>query len=37
MEKNNVKIQNFAETFPELVAQWHPTKNEYVTPKTVAC
>ena len=31
MKQNNVKIRNFAEAYPELVAQWHPTKNGDVT------
>ena len=35
MKQNNVKMQNFAEAYPELAAQWHPTKNGDVTPDVI--
>ena len=37
MKLNNEKTQNLAEAYPELAAQWHPTKNGNVMPETVVC
>lgn len=32
---DKTELENFAETHPHLAIEWHPTKNENLTPKDV--
>ena len=35
LRKSHLFVKNLAETYPELAAQWHPTKNGDLTPECI--